>query len=198
MEKNSEVQVDRWVDERLATLGPDNGWQPDAASGFDRLRQRRGPRNARGRTWIWAAAAATAAGLGVMALPAPRALAQRCLNCSVAQLQSLSASAPVRAGVLEIPWLMEFQQAYGGRDFVVPGVSLDEDGWESVRPFMEGKKINYRVMIGSSEVAGLYGGVEVLPTTVIIDRSGRIASTHVGLVSKNDCQTGIEMLLSKK
>jgi cytochrome c biogenesis protein CcmG/thiol:disulfide interchange protein DsbE len=99
MEKNSEMDVNRWVEERLATLSPDGEWQPNATRGLARLREQRGAGSGRGRRWAWAAAAATAACLCLMALPAPRALAQRCLNCSAALWQSLSASGPVRAGV---------------------------------------------------------------------------------------------------
>ena len=38
---------------------------------------------------------------------------------------------------VEIPWFAEFQQTYKNRDFVVLGVSLDEDGWKSVQPFLD-------------------------------------------------------------
>ena len=41
MEENSERQVSRWVEERLATLRPAGDWQPDTVAGFARLRQRR-------------------------------------------------------------------------------------------------------------------------------------------------------------
>jgi peroxiredoxin len=98
----------------------------------------------------------------------------------------------------EIPWFVEFQQQYRNRDLVVLGVSFDEDGWTSVRPYMQEKKMNYRVMIGNDEVAQLYGGVEALPFTVIIGRDGRIASSHTGLVSKSKYQTEIEELLDGK
>jgi cytochrome c biogenesis protein CcmG/thiol:disulfide interchange protein DsbE len=97
---------------------------------------------------------------------------------------------------VEIPWFIEFQQKYRDQDFVVLGVSLDEDGWKSVRPYMEEKKINYRIMIGNEDVAKEYGGLESLPTTLMLDKEGRIASTHVGLVSKSSYQSEIEYLLN--
>jgi len=46
--------------------------------------------------------------------------------------------------------------------------------------FIDEHKINYRVMVGNDDVAQLYGATS-LPTTLIIDRSGRIAATHAGL-----------------
>ncbi len=44
---------------------------------------------------------------------------------------------------------MEFQNKYKDRGFVVIGVSMDKDGWKSVRPFLEEHKLNYPVVIGS-------------------------------------------------
>lgn len=85
----------------------------------------------------------------------------------------------------EIPWFISFEQQYKDRDFVVLGVSLDDDGWKVVKPYIEQKKMNYPVLLGGDTVSVLYGGIESLPTTFVIDREGRIASTHVGLVSKN-------------
>jgi peroxiredoxin len=87
---------------------------------------------------------------------------------------------------IEIPWFMDFEQTYKDKNFAVLGVSLDEDGWDSVKPYIAQKKINYRVMIGTEQVAQLYGEVDSLPTTFMIDREGRVAAVHVGLVSKSD------------
>lgn len=99
---------------------------------------------------------------------------------------------------VEIPWFTEFQKTYGDRDFVVLGVSLDEDGWKSVKPYMDEKRINYRVMVGNDEIARLYGGIESLPTTLIIDKSGRIAVTHVGLCNRSEYEAGMKTVLHEQ
>src|SRR6478736_2314415 len=96
---------------------------------------------------------------------------------------------------VEIPWFMDFQKAYKDRDFAVVGVSMDEDGWDAVKPYVEEKKMNYRVVIGNDEVSQLFGSIDSLPTTIVIDREGRIASMHVGLVAKATYQKEIEKLL---
>jgi peroxiredoxin len=96
----------------------------------------------------------------------------------------------------EIPWFQEFQQTY--RDgLVVLGVSLDKDGWASARPYLEGRKINYRVMVGGDEVARLAGGARSIPTTLIIDKSGRIAVTHRGFCSKSEYEADTQALLAE-
>jgi thiol-disulfide isomerase/thioredoxin len=97
----------------------------------------------------------------------------------------------------EIPLLMEFQRTYRNRHFVILGVSLDES-WDSVKPYMDEKKMNYRVMVGNADVAHRYGGPEVVPTTLIIDKSGRIAATHLGLCSRSEYEADIQAVLNEQ
>jgi peroxiredoxin len=96
---------------------------------------------------------------------------------------------------VEIPWFMSFERQYKDKDFAVLGVAMDDDGWKSVKPYVDDKKINYRVVIGSEETSLMYGNVESLPTTFVIDRTGKIASMHIGLVSKITYEEEIARLL---
>jgi len=85
---------------------------------------------------------------------------------------------------VEIPWFIEFEREHKDQGFAVIGVAMDDDGWDAVKPFVQRLNVNYRVLLGADSVAQLYGGVDSLPTTFIIDRQGKIAATHIGLVSK--------------
>ena len=96
---------------------------------------------------------------------------------------------------VEIPWFIEFEQQYKDRGFAVLGVSMDEDGWDAVKPYIAARKVNYRVLLGDDVTGGLYGGVESLPTTFMIDRDGKVASVHIGLISKSDYDNEIKHLL---
>jgi cytochrome c biogenesis protein CcmG/thiol:disulfide interchange protein DsbE len=96
---------------------------------------------------------------------------------------------------IEIPWFVEFEQKHKDQGFAVLGVSMDEEGLEVVRPYLEETKINYRILLGTDSVAQLYGGVDSLPTSFLLDREGRVASVHVGLVSKSAYQNDINSLL---
>ncbi len=96
---------------------------------------------------------------------------------------------------VEIPWFMDLQRKNKDKGFEVLGVAMDDEGWESVKPFLEKLGVNYRVVIGDDPTAQLYGGVEALPTTFLIDRSGKIAAIHVGLTPKKDFEDGVEELL---
>lgn len=96
---------------------------------------------------------------------------------------------------IEIPWFMEMERKNKDKGFAVIGVSMDDDGWEVVTPFVHHLAINYRILLGNDAVSQSFGGVEALPTTFLIDREGRIASIHVGVASKSDFEDGIQQLL---
>lgn len=97
---------------------------------------------------------------------------------------------------IEIPWFIEFEQAYKDKGFSVVGVSMDEDGWNVVKPYIDARKVNYRILLGTEQVGQLYGGVDSLPTTYLIDRSGKIAAVHIGLeTGKDGFQNEINRLL---
>ncbi len=101
--------------------------------------------------------------------------------------------------VIEIPWFESFEQQYKSKGFEVVGVSMDEDGWPAVKPFIAEHKMNYRVLLGDDTVSQLYGGLDSLPTTFIIDRDGKFAfPPHIGLISKNEYINEIESLLDEK
>ena len=96
---------------------------------------------------------------------------------------------------IEIPWFVDLQRKNKDRGFEVIGVSMDEEGWEIVKPFLTDLGVNYRVVMGNDSTAAAYGGVDALPTTFLIDRSGKIAAVHVGLASRKDFIDGVEQLL---
>ncbi len=96
---------------------------------------------------------------------------------------------------MEIPWFIDLQRRNKDRGLEVLGVSMDDNGWADVKPFLTEMKINYRVVIGNDQTAEVYGGVESLPTTFLIDRDGKIAVVHVGLANRKDIEDGVEQLL---
>jgi peroxiredoxin len=241
METNSASRNDGWVDERLAALDPGTEWEPDVTAGLLRLSELR----VRGR-WIsgrWLLAVTSAVGVCfcLMALPSPKVLAHRCLECSIAVWQSFLPLAPAQSGLkspserslapdfnlrnvsgedvkltdlkgkvvlvnfwatwcegcqVEIPWFVEFQKEYASRGFVVVGVSMDDDGWKSVKPWIKEKKVNYPIVIGNDGLGKQYG-LEGMPLTALVDREGRIADVHQGIVEKTATQQKIRDLLQE-
>ena len=99
---------------------------------------------------------------------------------------------------IEIPWFDEFQQTHADRGLVVLGVSMDDDGWNAVKPYIESHGIKYRMVVGNDEIARLYGGLDAVPTTFILDRSGRIAATYAGLTTRQVFESSLEGLLDSR
>jgi cytochrome c biogenesis protein CcmG/thiol:disulfide interchange protein DsbE len=94
----------------------------------------------------------------------------------------------------EIPWFIDFHNKYQDAGLSVIGVSLDDDGYKSVTPYVREKNVNYTIVVGPQEIAKWYG-VEAMPVTLLIDSEGKIAARHVGLVTKAQYQSEIEALL---
>ena len=95
---------------------------------------------------------------------------------------------------IEIPWFVEFERQHKGQGFAVVGVSMDEDGWQAIKPFISEVGINYRILLGDDKVSEEYGGIDSLPTSFVIDREGRIAAVHIGLVSKSRYENDLQQL----
>ena len=99
----------------------------------------------------------------------------------------------------EMPWFMEFQHKYGGKGLRSIGVAMDEEGWTLVRPYLAEHPISYPVVIGNLELLQTTFGLDpALPITLLIDRNGRIAETHQGVVDKNAFEQDIQRLLQEK
>ena len=93
----------------------------------------------------------------------------------------------------EIPWFAEFQRRYGEKGFAVVGVSLDDEGWKVVTPFVKSASIPYEILLGNEKTAKDYGILN-MPDTFLIDREGRIAASFAGVVDKSDVERNIESL----
>jgi len=98
----------------------------------------------------------------------------------------------------EIPWLSELEQKYHDAGLSVIGLSMDEDGWSVVRPFIEKLKVSYPVVIASKRVAYLYGEVDELPLAFFVDRNQRVAAIHLGQGRRDDFERIVGILLDNK
>lgn len=95
----------------------------------------------------------------------------------------------------EIPWFIAFQNSYREKGLVIVGVSMDEDGERSVRPFVEERGVNYPVITVGGEIAERFGGVTSLPATALIDRKGRTIKFYSGLIDRSEYEAAISAAL---
>ncbi len=98
----------------------------------------------------------------------------------------------------EIPWFVDLQQKFGTDRFAVVGVSLDDGGWNVLRPFLAKAHIPYRMLLGNDATAKQYG-LTTMPDTFLLDKRGRIAAAYRGgLVNPANAASNIEALLAEK
>ncbi len=88
----------------------------------------------------------------------------------------------------EIPDFNEVYGKYKGKGVEIVGISLDQDGWDVVKPYMDKAKIAYPVVVGNGELAEAYGAAYAIPTTVIVDKKGNVAGSRVGLLNKAELE----------
>jgi cytochrome c biogenesis protein CcmG/thiol:disulfide interchange protein DsbE len=98
----------------------------------------------------------------------------------------------------EIPWFMDFQTKYKADGLEVLGVSLDDEGWKVLKPYLAEHPMNYTVVLGNDDISALYGGIDALPATLLIDRQGNIAYSHNGVVDRTECDKELQALLAPK
>ena len=220
--ENKDVNTSQWLSDRLSRLQPNENWQPHLANALQRFRTGRRVRIVRGRRMIGLGIATVSAIVTLLIFPATRTLAGRYASACANLLASFSEAAtdltdksadyrkPVpdvamtdAAGVLtkvrdlrgkvvlltfwtancatcdtEIAWFREFEQTYAQRGLVF---------------------LNRQVPRGQDEdAAHLFGGLNVIPTTFLIDKSGRIAVTHAGFCTKSEFDLAIKALLNER
>jgi cytochrome c biogenesis protein CcmG/thiol:disulfide interchange protein DsbE len=90
----------------------------------------------------------------------------------------------------EIP---ELKQVADGSKAKVIGIALDEDGLETVKPFVESQGINYQVLLGDQEVFQQFNGVGI-PYTIVLDGSQRIVSIHRGHVAREELEAALKTI----
>lgn len=96
---------------------------------------------------------------------------------------------------VEIPDLMELQEEHR-EGLVVLGIDvLDE--FDRVKPFADQLKVNYPLLDANNrkDVEEAFGPMWGLPTSVIVDRDGKIFKKHSGIATKEQFHQYIESLL---
>jgi len=105
---------------------------------------------------------------------------------------------------LEMPTLIQLQEEYGTRGFTVMGIAMDDEGAETVKPFVETRRfevqgvsraMNYPVYLGTQDMAEKFGVKEEYPTSFLISREGRQVQRIVGPVYHPSISKAIKGLL---
>jgi thiol-disulfide isomerase/thioredoxin len=105
---------------------------------------------------------------------------------------------------VEIPWLIEMQQKYAARGFTVLGIAMDDEGASVVTPWVQKERfdvngsksqMNYPIVIGDDAAADKFGGLLGYPTSVLINRDGKVVKRITGIISYDEMSKSIESQL---
>jgi cytochrome c biogenesis protein CcmG, thiol:disulfide interchange protein DsbE len=99
---------------------------------------------------------------------------------------------PCRA---ETPSLVKLADELGPRGLQVVGISLD-DAKDVIPPFVAAYKVSYPILFPQE---GLSSGIQVhsIPTTLLIDKQGRVAASFEGAISESVLKKDLEQLLAE-
>ena len=95
----------------------------------------------------------------------------------------------------EIPGFIKLQEAYGGKGLQVIGAAIGQEGEAAVKKFAAEWKMNYPVVLAEPGVVREYGGIRSIPTTFVIDITGRARAMHVGYVDASTFEREVLALL---
>ena len=110
---------------------------------------------------------------------------------------------------IETPWLVELDKQYAPQGLQILGISTEGDdlkpgdkaGWATdkaaIEKFVQQEKVPYTMLMDGDSISNPYGGVEELPTSFFIDRSGTVVAAQLGLTSKEDIESNIRKALGE-
>ena len=98
---------------------------------------------------------------------------------------------------IETPALVALHNRFAPQGFLVAGMAMDEDPLSDVPEFVRKFAIPYPILVQPQDTSQIKH-IEVLPTSILIDRSGRIARIYQGLVTERGLTDDIEALLAER
>jgi len=100
-----------------------------------------------------------------------------------------------------IPDLVELKNEFKNKNFEIIGVSVDaltQNGKTAtdVQPFMKNYKINYPIVRADESVIYAFGGIKSIPTTFLINKSGKVVAKYETFVAKETLFENINKILN--
>jgi len=99
--------------------------------------------------------------------------------------------------IIEIPDLVVLYDEWQDRPFEIIGVSMDDEGFDMVKPFAEDLAINYPIVLDDGTFAEQFGGVYGLPTTFLVDENGKITDRFIGLFPLEEVKDELNAMVQR-
>jgi thiol-disulfide isomerase/thioredoxin len=86
----------------------------------------------------------------------------------------------------EIPDLVKLTRDRPDNDVIVIGIALGYHNSKDVIDFVQKQAIPYPVVLGNEDIAGEFGGLVGLPTSLLFAPSGKFMGSHDGPLNSED------------
>jgi peroxiredoxin len=96
---------------------------------------------------------------------------------------------------VEMPGFQRVWEDYGDRGFVIVGLSVDRGVRSDVVRWVNDRSLTFPIAFAPGAVVRSYGGGSVLPTSILIDREGRIAHRVQGYYAEPALRAAIRRLM---
>ena len=97
----------------------------------------------------------------------------------------------------QIPELVDLQRQYEKKGFSVIGISLDNQGPDVVKTYVETNHVNFPVLMATSDVVKGFGGLEAIPTLLVLEPHHNIISRHVGITDKGVIENELKAIFTQ-
>jgi cytochrome c biogenesis protein CcmG/thiol:disulfide interchange protein DsbE len=97
----------------------------------------------------------------------------------------------------ETPDLVQVAHRYSDRGLVIVGIDMDDDPPKAAPPFVRKFGIPYKIVIGNYDF-GLANHLDALPTSILLDRQGRLVKSWEGAVDERDLAPFLNQLLNER
>lgn len=95
----------------------------------------------------------------------------------------------------QLPALVELQRQYGGPNFTVLGISLDDKGAKVVKEFVAANKLNFPILMADYQVIQDFGGLTEIPTMFLVEKNRFIVQRYTGVIEKRTLETDLKAIL---
>jgi cytochrome c biogenesis protein CcmG, thiol:disulfide interchange protein DsbE len=96
---------------------------------------------------------------------------------------------------IEMPGFERVYRAKQDDGFVILALSSDQDGAAAVERYVADRGVTFPVAMASGQIVHSYGGATMIPTSILIDRNGRIRHRVTGIFAEPALRLAVNRLL---
>lgn len=98
--------------------------------------------------------------------------------------------------LVEMPDLVKLQEEYESHGLQVVGITFPPMAQKEMKSVAQKLKINYPILFGTDAVSAAYHANSVLPTTIVVDREGKIRARILGILAPEEFDRSVKPLLN--